>query len=424
MKNYYTTIKLILVPILCFCLNSGYSQTGNYCDDFTTYNFQPNGDTLGYTQGGSYEIIDVPYFDTSSTPGAWYFNQNDPGMYGSEAGAQFSFNGSYQTITYEIYGFYGQFGQMGFSVNGSSPMAFNGSFPVSIGGVFVNLDTNATDFANWENVYLSFSGNVNEIKIYAFESGIIEMCIDSVTEDECDHFNSSNWQPADTLGYTQGGTYPVVNVPYFGTGTATTSGWSQGFFGMYGSNCGAQFSFDGSNQSVTYEVYGLNSQFNQVGFSVNGSSATALNVTFPVIVNGITVNLDTSAIDFPNWENVYLSFTGNVNEVEIYFFESGIVQMCADSLIVINSISKFSDINSVLIYPNPATEKVTIENKGITGQNVVLSLMNMQGQAIVSERVNFTATHTLDVSDVSSGIYMLTLRNDKMFYQNRIVIQK
>ncbi|MDO9186152.1 MAG: T9SS type A sorting domain-containing protein [Bacteroidia bacterium] len=417
--------KITLFLMLIFMVNINYGQPPLGCDNFETYNWQPTGDTLGYTQSGNYPIINVPYFDTASTLGTWEFNQNFPGIYGAYTGANFSFNGSAQVITYEIYGGYSQFNQMGFSVNGSSTSSLNGGFPITIGGIVVNLDTTATNFSNWENVYLSFSGNVNEIEIYCFESGILQMCVDSLDNTPCNDFTTYNWQPnGDTLGYTQGGIYPIINVPYFDTAsTLGTWEFNQNFPGIYGSYTGANFSFDGSTQVITYEIYGGYSQFNQMGFSVNGSTTIALNASFPTTIGGVIVNLDTTATNFSNWENVYLSFTGNVNEIEIYCFESGILQICVDPQNV-NTISEYNNIYDINVYPNPASNNITIVNKSKIEQNFNFSLMNIQGQQIVNDQINFASSHNIDVSGLSNGVYILSLHNNKINYVSRVVIQK
>lgn len=242
----------------------------------------------------------------------------------------------------------------------------------------------------------------------------------------CNDFTTYTWQPSgDTLGYTQGGVYPIMNVPYFGSGSVSAWDFTQtnSHPGMFGGTSGVNFSFDGSNQVITYEIYGFYNQFNQMGFSVNGSSATAMNGSFPVTIAGITVNLDTSATNFSNWENVYLSFSGNVNEIEIYAFESGVIEMCIEPLSA-SAISEDSNLYDITVYPNPAADILTIENKSNPEQKTTLSLMNVQGQKILCDEIDFTKTHTLDISSLSNGVYILTLNNNKMNYVSRIVIEK
>ncbi len=394
--------KMAFITMLMVIKAISYSQNNTTCDDFTTYNWQPNGDTLGHTQGGTYPILGNS---------GWILGNQ--GMYGVNDTAEFSFDGSSQVITYEIYAFYNQYNQMGFSVNGSSYTALNGSFPVTIGGVTVNLDTSAANNNNWENAYLSFTGNVNSINIYTFESGIKKMCVSPASIGGCDDFTTYNWQPnGDTLGYTQGGTYPILG----------NSGWMLGNQGMYGVNDTADFSFNGSSQVITYEIYGFYNQYNQMGFSVNGSSFTALNGSFPVTIGGVTVNLDTTAANTNNWENSYLSFTGNVNSIDIYTFESGIKKMCVDS-VNINAVPEFNNLYSINIYPNPASSNITIEHKNNIQQKITLSLLDIQGQQIVNEKINFTSKQTIDISSLSNGVYILMLQNEKINYVNRIVIQ-
>jgi len=212
---------------ICKMIYVNIDSTNQLCDDFTTYNWQPQGDTLGYTQGGTYPIINVAYFDTLTTPGFWWFNDGGfQGMYGVNAGASFSFNGSNQIITYEINYLHNQNNLMGFSVNGSSPVALNATFPLIIGGVTVNLDTSAMDSATYRvNSYLSFTGNVNEIRIYTFESGITEMCVtDTASSCQANFFsylqNGGTFQFMDASTSTSG---TMVTEYFWNFGDSTTS---------------------------------------------------------------------------------------------------------------------------------------------------------------------------------------------------------
>ncbi len=152
-------------------------ETTPFCDDFETYTWNPQGDTLGYTQSGQYPILGVPYFGSGSN-GSWLYNSvNNPGMYGFTSGSQFLFDNSNQIVQFEIYGFYSQYGQMGFSVNGFTPIDLSQTFPLTIGNVTIDLDTSLTNQGGWENAYLTFTGEINDIKLYCFESGIVDLCI-------------------------------------------------------------------------------------------------------------------------------------------------------------------------------------------------------------------------------------------------------
>jgi hypothetical protein len=75
------------------------------------------------------------------------------------------------------------------------------------------------------------------------------------------------------------------------------------------------------------------------------------------------------------------------------------------------------------IYPNPASNNIIIENRSITPQNFVVSIENIQGQQIVSEKINLITTHTMDVSNLSDGIYFLNMQNEKDNFVSKVVVQ-
>ncbi len=91
-----------------------------------------------------------------------------------------------------------------------------------------------------------------------------------------------------------------------------------------------------------------------------------------------------------------------------------------------NFVGISENINNVnvSVYPNPATDNITIENQNITTQNFIVSIKNIQGQVVISEKINFTGKHLINVSDLCNGVYILTLQNDKENYMSKIVIQK
>ncbi|MGB3947364.1 MAG: T9SS type A sorting domain-containing protein [Bacteroidia bacterium] len=417
------TLKVLVSLVIAILSHEGYSQSTN-CDDFTTYNWQPTGDTLGYTQSIS-PITNAPY--PNSSQGLWELNQQNgnPGMYGVNSGALFLLNGSNQQVTYEMYAFYSQFQYMGFSVNGSAPVMLNNSFPVTISGVIVNIDTSAVNnVSNFENFYLSFSGNIDSIKVYTFESGILSMCVEP-TDTTCNNFTTYNWQPTDdTLGYTQS-IYPIISTP---SPNSSQGLWElnqqNGHPGMYGWDIGAMFLFNGSNQHVTYEMYALSNQFQFMGFSVNGSTPVMLNNSFPVTISGVVVHLDTSATNSVNgFENFYLSFTGNIDSIKVYVFESGILSMCIEPEIA-NSVSEADELFRMNVYPNPTSQSINITNESIINESTIISLINVQGQEVIRQQINFNGFYNLNISSLNTGIYIVKIQNEKETYQSKVLIQR
>jgi hypothetical protein len=80
--------------------------------------------------------------------------------------------------------------------------------------------------------------------------------------------------------------------------------------------------------------------------------------------------------------------------------------------------------NSLDIFPNPTSGKITIETKSPIAQSYVLSVKNIQGKEVLSEKVNFADSYSVDVSGLSNGVYILSLQNEKENFVSKVVVQK
>lgn len=66
--------------------------------------------------------------------------------------------------------------------------------------------------------------------------------------------------------------------------------------------------------------------------------------------------------------------------------------------------------STVVVYPNPVTDKLQIENSPI---NTLIELFNIQGQPVFST-VSKTSHLTLDLTKLSSGVYMVKLKGENL----------
>ena len=81
--------------------------------------------------------------------------------------------------------------------------------------------------------------------------------------------------------------------------------------------------------------------------------------------------------------------------------------------------NSFPDEDSFKIFPNPATDKITILfPKYLSGNNIILSLYNLQGKLLLRRTRLFENTE-IDVRNLSKGIYFL-----KEFYGEKEQCQK
>jgi hypothetical protein len=71
-----------------------------------------------------------------------------------------------------------------------------------------------------------------------------------------------------------------------------------------------------------------------------------------------------------------------------------------------------------MIYPNPATEAVTVQtgvNKGFT---VELSTIN--GTLIYKSKIEGTL-HQINLSNLSNGVYFVTVKSDNFYHTRKIM---
>lgn len=374
------------------------------CDDFTSANWPNNqnfspGDTLGFSQNNTQSIV-------AGNNLYGEFNTAFPGIYGVDGLINFEFDNTNKTAVFEIYGFQSQFNQMGFSVNGSPLYYLDNSFPVVVSGVTIDIDTTANNFGNWKNVFLTFSGALDNIDITLFESGILSLCVYETVN--CDDFTSSFWQnnqslyQGDTLGYSQDSTQLIMqdsnsNINF---GSPTDPYPGIGFLGT------TLFEFNNTNQTAIFEIYGFQSQYDQMGFTVNGSSVYYMDNSFPIVVNGVTVNLDTTAVDFGNWDNAFLTFSGVLDNIGVELFESGILSLCTYGNESLSNESLKSEKN-LSVYPNPVIADLIINSEK---KLKTISFYSFSGE-LVMKKNSFHATkhQIIDVSYLQSGLYLLSV---------------
>ena len=79
--------------------------------------------------------------------------------------------------------------------------------------------------------------------------------------------------------------------------------------------------------------------------------------------------------------------------------------------------------NQLLVYPNPVREKLTIDVPELLLQNSVLTIHSITGQQIMHTQ-NFVKTEQgiqLLLNNLSAGIYILSLKNNKSSYQVKFI---
>jgi len=83
-------------------------------------------------------------------------------------------------------------------------------------------------------------------------------------------------------------------------------------------------------------------------------------------------------------------------------------------------------IQFVKIYPNPAENTITIElSAELDNKNISVEIYNYLGQKIIFYNFAGDLLNTLDVSDLSNGIYIFKiLVGNKIIAREKVVIEK
>jgi hypothetical protein len=75
---------------------------------------------------------------------------------------------------------------------------------------------------------------------------------------------------------------------------------------------------------------------------------------------------------------------------------------------------------NVLIYPNPATDKLYVKLPGLSSAS--LQLINLDGQVVLS-RKQTNQVETIDVSQLAKGIYIVKVTKGDELIIKKVVVQ-
>lgn len=79
--------------------------------------------------------------------------------------------------------------------------------------------------------------------------------------------------------------------------------------------------------------------------------------------------------------------------------------------------------NSLSIYPNPATDKLTVDFKEFDGVVNTVSLISMDGKVLLTKNALTAKQLTLDVNAIAAGFYMLQIQTNKGNTNKKVLIK-
>ncbi len=81
--------------------------------------------------------------------------------------------------------------------------------------------------------------------------------------------------------------------------------------------------------------------------------------------------------------------------------------------------------NGLLLYPNPASSNLTMALMQAVSGEATLHIFNAQGQLVMNRQYDaFSQNTTVDVANLSNGVYVATLRTANGIYSRKVMIQR
>jgi len=233
------------------------------------------------------------------------------------------------------------------------------------------------------------------------------------------------------------GNYAIELKTYLGNqnnhAAAQSVDLATGFYSKNCNQCVEQGGYPFSNQVDTLAFYykytpsGNDSAMVNLNFKKNGSSfqwagaflhSTVTTGTY--IYKEIPFNTgqapDTVIIDILSsaWQDTLFSFIGSDLKIDEVHFKSQSH----------TGILNYKDNKTINIFPNPASEIITIENTNALEQTYLVSIENVQGQEVLRKKINFAETHSIDIRSLSNGVYMVTIKSKDLIKYQKLIIQR
>jgi len=83
-----------------------------------------------------------------------------------------------------------------------------------------------------------------------------------------------------------------------------------------------------------------------------------------------------------------------------------------------------SDKESIIFTPNPVRDKLVIQSKHTDINMAEVKIMNTHGIVMATENISSSTLHTMDLSRLASGLYLIGLRTaDQKMYYHKIIVE-
>lgn len=116
------------------------------------------------------------------------------------------------------------------------------------------------------------------------------------------------------------------------------------------------------------------------------------------------------------------------NENGIYEVKLTVTNECGEyfvteSYIIISNSVTEAELAGVNIYPNPAKNILNIQLTNSDSDKINMDVLDINGKLVLSNTFN-TANHTIDVSKMPAGTYLIRLKSEEASYYKKVIVLK
>lgn len=210
------------------------------------------------------------------------------------------------------------------------------------------------------------------------------------------------------------------------------NGSSYGFATTNYASCSPSFPITGHPTSLCgyYKCFPLNNDTVQIGLMLfqNGIWVAGANLTCTNTVSDWTsFNIPISS--YSSADSAYLSIAAFYNDTTCGFpygpFGNSVLYV--DNLSFNNLITSVSEGTSrnfeFNLYPNPASDFVTLNTDFTNNEDLTLNFYNVVGSLIKSEIIKHN-TRQINIAELCDGIYLVLIKSKDLIGTQRLIIQR
>jgi hypothetical protein len=121
-------------------------------------------------------------------------------------------------------------------------------------------------------------------------------------------------------------------------------------------------------------------------------------------------------------QELYFGFHHNALDMEFLFLDDMVIEGCSTITVDIGEIETFN----MNVFPNPSSNNFTFQYLGSAAQNFEFVVLNSVGQQVWSKQVSgqTSGTAIIETGNLSSGVYTLVVRGDKLNVSERLILTK